>query len=166
MNKTPSALKWLAEKRARLAHDALHAERMVRELTERHQKLQTQLAALDETIRVYDHAIDPTAIAPVDGQGRYGKRGALRQALVDILGEFGPGWIASRTIELALVAKYGISFASPAHRKRWRQGSFCTGLRRLARDGTAERLHDPLEPSGKHGYWRLKQAHPQSLADL
>jgi hypothetical protein len=31
MNKTPSALKWLAEKRARLAHDALHAERMVQE---------------------------------------------------------------------------------------------------------------------------------------
>jgi hypothetical protein len=166
MSKTPSALKWLAEKRARLAHDALHAERMVQELTERHQKLRTQLAALDETIRVYDAAIDPTAIAPVDGQDRYGKRGALRQTLIAILGEFGPDWVASATIELALVAKYNLSFASPALRKRWRQGSFCTALRRLARDGTTERLHNPAEPSGKHGYWRLKQAKTQSLADL
>lgn len=122
MTKIPSALKWLAEKRARLAHDVLHASRMAQELTERHQKLLVQLAALDVTIQVYDHTIDPTAIPPVDGQGRYGKRGALRQSLIDIIVHFGPDWVASSTIELALVSKYGIKFESPAHRKRWREG--------------------------------------------
>ena len=86
MKKTPSALKWLAEKRARVANDTMQTGRMVQELTERHQRLQTQLAALDETIKVYDRTIDPTSIAPVAAwQGRYGKRGVMRGALVEIL---------------------------------------------------------------------------------
>ena len=67
MNKTPSALKWLAEKRARLANDAAQTSKMAQELTARAQRLHSQLCALDETIRLYDEAIDPTAISAVNG---------------------------------------------------------------------------------------------------
>ena len=125
MKKTPSALKWLAEKRARVANDTMQTGRMVQELTERHQRLQTQLAALDETIKVYDRTIDPTSIAPVAAwQGRYGKRGVMRGALVEILEQHSPDWVSSELIERALIAKFAIAFVSPAHRKRWHKQSF------------------------------------------
>ncbi|MDE2093602.1 MAG: hypothetical protein KGL99_05795 [Burkholderiales bacterium] len=168
MNGTPSALKWLAEKRARLANDALQTGRMVAELTERHQKLQSQLAALDETIKVYDDRLDPTRIAPVAGwPGKCGKRGALRQALMDVLQTHaGADWVSSENIERALIAKVGLDFESAAHRTQWHRFSFRKALQRLANDGTAERRHDANERTGKHGYWRLRQPEATSLADL
>lgn len=168
MTPTPSALKWLVEKRARLANDAIQTGRMADELAARRQKLLNQLAALDETIKVFDNRMDPTRIAPVAAwAGKYGKRGALRQALVDVLQAHAASeWVSSENLERALLVRLGLRFESTATRKQWHRFSYRKALQRLANDGTAERLHDPDERSGKHGYWRLKQPKPQSLADL
>lgn len=167
MRKTPSALKWLVEKRARLANDVAQTGALAAELTHRHATLQAQLAALDATIRLYDGTLDPTSIAPIAAwQGRFGKRGALREALIEILRGYSPHWVASATIGAAFIAKYGITFVSPAHRKRWHKQSFGSALLRLANEGVAERLHDPEAPTGKHGHWRLMQSATPRLADL
>jgi len=167
MTNTPPALKWLAEKRARIANDTLQTGRMLEELGARHIRLKSQLSALDETIRLYDAAIDPTAIAPVNGwQGRYGKRGVLRDALIDILSECAPDWVGSLSIEMLLIARFGISFDSPAQRKRWRTNCLCSALNRLLKEGTAERQQDPDAPAGSCLYWRLKQPKTSRLADL
>lgn len=167
MKKTPSALKWLVEKRARLANDVQQTGQLAEELTQRHLALQEQLAALDATIRLYDGSIDPTSIAHIAAwQGRFGKRGAMREALVEILRGYSPNWVASATIESAFIAKYRIEFVSPAHRKRWHKQSFGSALIRLVNEGVAERLHDPEVRTGKHGYWRLKQSETPRLADL
>ena len=138
MYKTPSALKWLAEKRARLANDAEQTTRMAEELRERSLKLQSQLAAVDETIRIYDSAIDPHDIEPVSPQTRYGKRGALKTALVKILEENRTDWVSSLSLEAMLIARFGIRFESAAQRKRWRTNCLCSALKRLQVDGTAE----------------------------
>lgn len=167
MTKTPSALKWLAEKRARLAADALQAHRIVLEFTERHQKLEAQLSALDETIRVYDAALTPSNIEPVaHWKGRHGKRGELQQAFLDILTQHSPDWVSANSIELFVVSRFGLSFASSEERATWRANCLGNGLRGLARKGLVERQDDPGQRTGKCGYWRLKQAPSQSLADL
>ncbi|MBV8037345.1 hypothetical protein [Roseateles sp.] len=167
MPKTPTTLKWLAEKRARLAGDIQHCERLAEDIAQRLLKLQHQLAALDETIRLYDAAIDPTHIQPVEAwRNRYGTFGGFRQALIDIVEAASPDWVASKTIELGVLARLGINFQTSDHRRRWRMNSLGPALRRLLKVGTLERLHDPAVKSGKHGYWRLKQAPSQSLADL
>jgi hypothetical protein len=167
MNKTPSALKWMAEKRARLAGDLEQSRLLAEELAQRLAKLQHQLSALDETIRLFDSTVDPTSIPPVVAwQGRYGKLGGFRQALIDVIQARSPAWVASDHVEIGLIARLGICFQSPAHRKRWRENSLGPALRRLLNDGTLERQHDPEVKTGKHGYWRLKQPEAISLADL
>lgn len=75
-------------------------------------------------------------------------------------------WVSSENIEKALIAKLGLEFPSAAIRREWNRRSFRRALQRLAHDGTAERLHDLDVPDNKHGYWRLKQAPSQRLADL
>jgi len=167
VKKTPSALKWLVEKRARLVNDVLQTGQLAEELAQRHQALRENLASLDATIQLYDGSLDPTKIAPIAAwQGRLGKRGALRAALVEILQRYSPDWVETGTIESALIAKYAIEFVSPTHRRRWYKQSFGSALIKLANDGVAERLHDPAVKTGKHGYWRLKQPETPRLADL
>ncbi|WP_423600891.1 hypothetical protein [Roseateles sp. MS654] len=167
MNKTPSALKWLAEKRARLAGDLQQSLLLAEELSQRISKLQHQLAAVDETIRIFDATLEPENIAPVaEWRQRYGRLGGFRDAVIDIVTKNSPAWVSSEHIELGLLARLDISFQSPAHRKRWRENSLRPALKRLLADGTLERRHDPEVKSGKHGYWRLKQAATVGLADL
>lgn len=167
MTKTPAPLKWLAEKRGRLANDVLQTGRMAQELVERHQKLQAQLAAVDETMRLYDASLDPHKVAPVaHWKGRHGKRGQLRQALLDLLGQHSPDWVAADNVERFLISRFGLSFASATQRAAWRANSLGAGLRRLAEERLVERLDAPEVRTGKPGFWRLKQDGTQSLADL
>jgi septal ring factor EnvC (AmiA/AmiB activator) len=101
--KTPSALKWMAENRTRISHRLNvsakarmllvgHIEMQTEELARtralldstvaREKRLTQDLASLDGSLKIYDDAIDPAAIEPVNGwKGRYGKRGALQEFL-------------------------------------------------------------------------------------
>lgn len=168
MQKTPSALKWLVEKRGRLANDAAQTGLMAQELQQRHDKLVSKLAALDSTIQLYNEAIDPSAIAPINGwQGRYGARGALRDALLEILEKHSPAWVSSINLECLLVARFGFDFSSEADRERWRKNCLSSALHRLQTAKLVERERGPHVKAGKSCGWRLVQAAPpQSLADL
>lgn len=52
IKQTPSALKWLAEKRARLANDLEQTRKIASELTQKADALQSDLAALDRSLRL------------------------------------------------------------------------------------------------------------------
>lgn len=83
MKPTPSALKWLAEKRARVAFDLDFDLPLIADLQAKAAALQEDLAAIDRSIGLYDETIDPCTIEPVNGwRGNYGKRGALKAAVV------------------------------------------------------------------------------------
>ncbi len=166
MSKTPSALKWLAEKRARLAHDHQLTGRLASELAERHQWLQDRIAALDDTIRLYDEDIDPTAIAPIAAQGRYGQRGVIRKTMLKHLSDASPEWMSTTVLEARLVIDFSLVFPSAADRTRWRRNTLCAALRKLCKAGVLQRLHDPEDCGGEVGYWRIAQAATPSLADL
>lgn len=80
MKQTPSALKWLAERRARVAHELEQARRIASEHAKRAESLALGQESLDRLIRLYDRSIDPECIESIHGwRGRYGKRGGVRR---------------------------------------------------------------------------------------
>ena len=85
MKKTPSALKWLAEKRARVVGDLFHKEGLLAEVQAHVAKLSGELTSLDATIAIYDSAIQAHLIAPIHAwQDRHGRRGAFKDALLKV----------------------------------------------------------------------------------
>lgn len=167
MKKTPSALKWLAEKRARLAHDLAQTERITGEMTRKLENLRLDLNALDRALTIYDPAIDPTKIAAINGwQGNYGKRGSLRASVIKALQSHAPEWVATDNIEALVTLELGLSFELPALRKRWYDGSFRDVLKKLVSGGFVERQHDPTIASSELGRWRWKQEVAPTLKEL
>ena len=167
MRHTPSALKWLAEKRARVAHDLEQTARIARELSLRAGELEKDLAALDRAVRIYDPSIDPETIGMVDGrQGRYGKRGTLRQHIEDVLKELAPEWVATDTIEMVVTLRLGVTFATPAERKRWYDNTFARQLRNLVTEGLVERFHDATVVTTEVRRWRWPNTSSCILSDL
>ncbi len=125
MKKTPSALKWLAEKRARVAFDLDTKQKILRDLETQITDLQADLAALDRSITIYDSRIDPTGIEPVNGwRGSYGKRGALKEAVKGFIQDAFPNAIASSDLETLICLKFGIAFVTLIEREQWRKGGF------------------------------------------
>ncbi len=166
MKKTPSALKWLAEKRARVAHDLAQTERIVAGLTERLEALRVDLAALDRTLGIYDPSIDPDAIGSVNGwQGKAGHRGALRGTVLKVLEDHAPDWVSTVNVEALVTMNLGLFFELPELRSHWYAGSFRSTLKKLVLSGLVEKDDDSGLPNGMVR-WRLKQEKVRTLAEL
>ena len=130
MKNTPSALKWLAEKRARLAGELQSAEQMSDSLQAdvaaiqqelataerllaacrlKRDRLQTEVASLDQVVQLYDKDIQPALIAPINAwQGTYGKRGALRQFLVETLKSLSPVFVSTKELEILTISHFSL----------------------------------------------------------
>lgn len=163
---TPAALKWLAEKRARIAAELDHIERICLDAQTRQAKLSADLAAVDRTIEVYDPSLRPTDITPVQARTLYGKRGSLRKLVLAVVTEHAPEWVASDVVALRVLMQHPVDFATPTARKRWFNNSLKSALKDLANQGKVEREHDADDPTGQVGRWRLRQVQPSSLAVL
>ena len=157
MKNTPSTLKWLAEARARRAYDLEQTERIAADVCARMEHLRADLAALDHSIRIYDPAINPDAIQPVQGtKGRYGKHGALQSAIKDILMAHAPIWLSTVNLEVLVCFRLQLGFESPQERSRWYRNSFANLLRKFVVAGVVERQQDPGIPTSEVGRWRWK----------
>lgn len=70
--RTPSSLKWLVDKRARLVQEIrrteIEAGSIGLELEKRCDALRRDLAALDRVLSLHEIAIDPESIPPINGQ--------------------------------------------------------------------------------------------------
>jgi hypothetical protein len=96
IKRVPCALKWLTEKRARILHDLQFHQSLVAEFQDKVAAIQADLAAFDQSMRLFDSRLDPSAIEPVNGwRGRYGKRGALREFVVEFLHQQAPNWVST-----------------------------------------------------------------------
>lgn len=167
MKQTPSALKWLAEKRARLANDLEQTRKIALELAQKADTLESDLAALDRSLRLYDARIDPNSIESVNGwKGSYGKRGALRDAVLEVLEEYSPEWMTTSNIAALICAKFGLYFLTGALRKHWYTGSFRGTLKRLEVDGRIEHERRSELDGTETARWRLKDQSSGTLADL
>lgn len=157
MKKTPSALKWLAETRARTAHDLAESERVQAALAARVMKLREELAALDRTLSVYDPGIEPELVQAVQGhRPDYGQRGALTAAIGRILQAQAPHYVSTALLLVLLCAEFGLEFATPQELIRWRKNVVARRLRHMLDQGLVEREQDPSVWTAEVGRWRWK----------
>lgn len=188
MKKTPSALKWLAEKRARMAGELQCAEqvshyleadadelrselgmleRLIAAAQQKQDRLRNEVAALDQVVVLYDAGIKPSLIAPVNAwQGNYGKRGALREFLVDTLRARSADYVATKELEVLTITHFSLVFEHRALQARWCHDSFRGALKFLATQGTIERGPGQSCTNNQPGKWRWKEAAAPTLKEL
>lgn len=188
MKKTPTALKWLAEKRARVAGELQCAEqvshhleadagelrselktleRLIAAAQQRQDRLRIEVAALDQVVVLYDENITPSLIAPINAwQGNYGKRGALKDFLADTLRARAPEYVSTKELEVLTIAHFSLVFEHRALQARWCHDSFRSTLKVLATQGTLERGPDQNSRTNQLGKWRWKQEVAPTLAEL
>ncbi len=188
MKKTPSALKWLAEKRARIAgelqsaiqvsellgadvaeaREALQvAERLLAAARQKEARAIEELSSLDQVVGMYDQGIDPTQIEPINAwEGTYGKRGALKQFLIGTLQAAAPNYLSTKELEYATISHFSLVFEHPNIRMHWYKGSFRGTIKLLASRDLVERKHSKGANRYEVGSWRWKQEVAPTLAEL
>lgn len=167
MKKTPSALKWLAETRARTAHDLAESERVQAAVVARTARLREELAALDRTLTVYDPSIEPAAVQAVQGhRPEYGQRGNLTAAIGRILQTQAPHYVSTELLLVLLCAEFDLEFATPQELSRWRKNVVARRLRHMLGQGLVEREQDPSVWTVEFGHWRWKSPLVAALTAL
>ncbi len=185
MKKTPSALKWLAESRGRIAHKhsanasvillleakvaTLSSELRITELMlsnakENQLKLDSELKALDQTVQIFDEKLDPSKIESIRGwQGRYGERGALRKYLQTFAESNAPAYLSLSDFALATIAEFSLVFSSNNELREWCHNTLRRALRVLSDRDVLEARQDDISGATS---WRPKQQKPKSIAAL
>lgn len=166
MRNTPTTLKWLANRRARMAFDLSHLEGVATELTRQVDNMRLDLAGLDRTIQLYDPSIDPRRIENIHSQSRFQRRGELKAAILGALRANAPSWTSTDVLEMVVRANLGISFSISSDRNRWYDNVFRAQLKRFVKQGVVERHQDPTLFTVEVGRWRLIQPQAATLAEL
>lgn len=157
MRKTPSYLKGLAETRARAAADVLRYQQVIDEIMVNLNKAKAEIDACDQLIKKFDERLDPALIEPVlHWKGRYGKRGALREAILALLQEQAPAAVTTTEIGWQMQLKFDIGFNHWTERKRWMTNSIGNCLKKLVKDGLLEPDHG-WGRTGSTGSWRCRK---------
>ena len=188
MKKIPSALKWLAEKRARVAGelascthvkatlvadvDALRlklgtTEEMIEAAARKSARLTEDLDALDKTMVIYDPTIKPGDIEPIhEWRGNYGKRGQLRQFLIETFQTRAPEFVSTTEIAMLVIMNFCMVFDSEESRRLWLSGSLRGALKVLVKQGFLERDPDCETNTGLPMGWRWKEVVQPTLCQL
>ncbi len=167
MRKTPTALRWMADIRARLSSNIARLEKLEAEIATRLAEARSSLEAVDTTIRVFDSRLDPSSIKPVTAtKGKYGKHGALREAITKALKSVAPAAVATDELALMLALEFDFDLAPGSERAKWVKNSLSPTLRAMVKDGLVDRLHDPKEFTSEVGRWRWKTDVQPTLRDL
>ena len=189
MRKTNSYLKGLAETRARAAGSLQRLRQLRSEVqrklkvakadVERYQKMEIELArnleearadlkSCDWLIRKFDSRLDPSEIAPIAAwKGRYGKRGALKEAVSRILEDHAPVALAIPDLSNVIILEFQLTFATDKAMKAWAHNTIGGALKALLTEGLVERVESPkTEWGGPTGKWRWKCGPEASLSEL
>ena len=167
MRKTPSYLKGLAETRARASADVSRYQRLYEEIGQALEKAKAELVACDTLIRKFDERLNPELIEPIKAwKGRYGKRGARKEAILEMLQAKAPDFVTTTEIVWELQARFRLDFIDWREKDNWARNSVGNLLRELVKQGLVQRLHDPTANTGESGRWRWVNAGCESLGDL
>lgn len=167
MRKTPSYLKGLAETRARVAADVQRYQQLHNEIGQTLEKAKAELVACDTLIRKFDERLNPELIEPIKAwKGRYGKRGARKEAILEMLQAKAPDFVTTTEIVWALQVRFRLDFFDWREKDNWARNSVGNLLRELVKQGLVQRLHDPTANTGESGRWRWVNAGCEALADL
>lgn len=190
MKRIPSALKWLAEQRARKASELLVYEQICKRLETDVNELRTELAeaelklrateqkkdtagaelsALDRVVGVFDADINPEAIPQINGwAGRYGKRGALSRFLLDAIQAAYPESLSTKELELRVIEHFMLTFEIREQHRHWYAGTFRGTLKRLCANGAIEQGLPDTYLRNQVSTWRWipSKGKPKSIAEL
>lgn len=119
MAKTHPYLKGLAETRARVAGDLARYQTLAEAYNAKLAQAKTELEACDWLIRNFDLSLVPSRIEPVHTHGAYGKRGALKAAIVKRIRAHGIPGILSSELYRELETMFGLNHPTGAARKKW-----------------------------------------------
>ena len=185
----PTKLKQLAEKRARLAGEvelslatdkpyideidalleklSLLEEKLVISALQRN-GITTALSALDDEIVKLSPNTDPSKIQAIFGwKDRYGKRGALRQYLVDVLKSHHPEYIGFTDLADLAAKNFSLTFATDSEKVDWRNRNLKGALKELRNQLLIESIVSPAKAKGqKRLLWRFKLDRQPTLAEL
>jgi len=165
MLKTPPTLKWLAEKRARVAGALEPQERLLRQVESKVVKLRADLAALDQALFLYDSSRDATAIEPIAAwAGNYGTRGSLMEFLASVVESRSPVPVSTQDLKVLALERFALVFETKALLARWRHNSLVSVLKRLVAIGKLE-----VVPGANHSQmnaWRWAKPKVLTLAEL
>ncbi len=155
MRKVPSYLKGLAETRARAAGDVSRLKALHDEVGGRLAKAQAELESCDVLIRKFDERLNPTLIGAVrPRKTRFGKPGALRDAIIAYLKERAPAEVSTSELSLAIQMQFEFDFLLREERVRWQTNSLTRQVELLMEDGLVERCHDGVFGAYDVGRWR------------
>ena len=189
MRKTHSYLKGLAETRARaggalqrlkqLRSEVQRKLKVAKADVERYQKMEIELArkleeartdlkSCDWLIRKFDSRLDPSEIAPIAAwKGRYGKRGALKEAVSRILKDHAPVALSIPDLSKVIILEFQLTFATDKAMKAWAHNSIGGVLKTLLLEGLVERIDAPkTEWGGPTGMWHWKGDAETSIEGL
>ena len=165
MLKTPSTLKWLAEKRARVAGKLEPQERLLQQVESKVVKLRDDLAALDHALFLFDSSVDATGIETISAwAGNYGTRGSLMDYLAFEVETSSPAPVSTRELTLRVVERFALVFDTPELRARWKRNSLLRALNKLAAAGKLEVVPGTSPP--QMNAWRWTQPKSLTLAEL
>ena len=187
--RVPTKLKQLAEKRARLAgevelsmasdkpyidqRDALLEKLSLIEdalaiSAQKRDEISTALAVVDEEIVKLSPNTNPSKIQAISGwKDRYGKRGALRHYLVDVLKSYYPEYIESNDLADLAMKNFGLTFATHSEKVDWRNTSLRNALLALRSQFLIESIVPPAKAKGPTKLiWRCKLDRQPTLAEL
>jgi hypothetical protein len=157
MKKTPSYLKGLAETRARAAGEVQRYEKIAADVDDLLRKARDALAACDLLIVRFDARLSPEDIEPIRPPKFYGgKRGQLRNTVIEILKREEPETVTTSQIGLEIQIRFLLTFETPAERTAWQCNSIGRLLRKMFKQGMLDRLHDPeaLTQDGARWCWK------------
>lgn len=142
-------------------------ERRLRRATDELQRAKAVCASCDQLIRTYSAQLEPERIAPVNGRrGRYGKRGALRDAVLSFIRDAGTDGIATPWLAERLIVHFGLEFSTPLERKAWVGAVLRVLLRKLEARGLLERDGTVTHGTRQAVVWRTACARGQTLEAL
>ena len=145
----------------------MRLDRLIAELGNRRANVQVRQESLDNAIRQFDERLDPTVIRPISAwKGKYGKRGALKALVIELLRLAGTEGIDTHSLAITVAAEFDLQITSSTELSRFQTNSIRNLLHKLSAGGIAESLHDPAATSNTNpGIWRLKNQAP-TLSDL
>src|SRR5882672_3028401 len=113
MKNLSSAVRQLAERHARLQARANELELQIAEMQAQRTRVVAEIAAAALLLTKLDRRVDPDSIEPIDSRtGRYGKRGALIEAIVEFLRAEGSEWTSTGELSLLLRRAFDLSFTT------------------------------------------------------
>jgi hypothetical protein len=165
MFKIPPTLKWLAEKRARVAGELGHRERRLQCVEAEVVGLRADLAALDKALFLYDRSVNAQSIEPISAwAGNYGTRGSLMEFLSSLVEASAPSPISTRELTQKTMERFTLVFETEILLTRWKHNSLLSALKRLVNAGKVELL--PRAKVGHSGSWRWVEPKVLTLAEL